>query len=127
LVRAAEAGRDESAILAEGLELFPTNWLIRWAAALDALNKGDHEGAVVRATEILNASPDDIHHGGVTYPTRLFADWPHHLIGMCRFEQGRFGEAAAEFEEAQRLSPDTTEYAVKARLARARANSKVSL
>ncbi|MBV9410529.1 MAG: glycosyltransferase, partial [Acidimicrobiia bacterium] len=61
LVRAAEAGRDESALLAEGLELFPTNWLIRWAAALDALNKCYHEGAVVRATEILKASPDDIH------------------------------------------------------------------
>src|SRR5581483_3158415 len=84
LVRAAEAGEDESALLAEGLELFPMNWLIRWAAALDALNKGDFESAVVRAQEVLDAQPDDIHRGGVTFPTRLFADWPYHLIGMCR-------------------------------------------
>jgi len=127
LVRAAEAGEDESALLAEGLELFPMNWLIRWAAALDALNKGDFESAVVRAQEVLDAQPDDIHRGGVTFPTRLFADWPYHLIGMCRFEQGRFEEAAAAFEQAQRLSPETTEYGVKARLARARASSTVSL
>jgi glycosyltransferase involved in cell wall biosynthesis len=126
LVRAGEAGQDESALLAEGLELFPTNWLIRWAAALDALNKGDFDGAAVRAQEVLDAQPDEIHRSGVTYPTRLFADWPHHLIGMCRFEQGRFEEAAAEFEQAQRMAPETTEYAVKARLAKARANSTVS-
>ena len=126
LVRAAEAGRDESELLAEGLELFPMNWLIRWAAAIDAMNRGDYEDAAARAQEIVHARPDDIHRSGLTYPTRLFADWPHNLIGMCRFEQGRFAEAAGAFERARRLAPDVQEYAVKARLARARAGATVA-
>jgi tetratricopeptide (TPR) repeat protein len=126
VLRAAEAGRDESALLAEALALFPMNWVIRWAAAVDALNKRDYEGAVARAREIVDARPEDIHRGGVTYPTRLFADWPHHLIGMCRFEQGRFAEAAEAFDRAHSFAPDVSEYAVKARLARARAGATVS-
>jgi hypothetical protein len=121
VVRAVEAGRDESALLLEALSLFPTNWLIRWAAALDALNKGEYDDAVDRAREIVDARPGDIHGDGVTYPTRLFADWPHHLIGMCRFEQGRFADAADAFERARALAPEVPDYAVKARLARARA------
>ena len=125
LVRAANVGTDESALLAEGLELFPTNWLIRWAAGVDALNKGEYDDAVARAGEILDASHDDIHRSGLTYPTRLFADWPHNLVGMCRFEQGRYVEAAEAFERAHALAPDVNEYAVKARLARARANAPV--
>jgi len=126
LVRAADAGRDEGPLLAEGLALFPKNWLIRWAAAVDAMNKRRYDDAAARAQEIIDARPEDIHHGGLTFPTRLFADWPHNLIGMCRFEQGRFSDAAAAFEQARASAPDTAEYLVKARLARARAEASIS-
>jgi tetratricopeptide (TPR) repeat protein len=123
LVRAANVGRDESDLLAEGLELFPMNWLIRWAAAVDAMNNGRYDEAVARAGEIVDARPEDIHHSGLTYPTRLFADWPHNIVGMCRFEQGRYAEAAEAFDRAHALAPDVAEYSVKSRLARARAGA----
>lgn len=126
LVRAVNVGKDESALLAEGLAWFPDNWLIRWASSVDAMNKGRYDEAVRGAQQIIEARPEQIHHGGLTYPTRLFLDWPHNLIGVCRFEQGRFAEAADAFDRARAAAPEVSEYAVKARLARARASAAVA-
>ena len=127
VIRAAEAGRDESELIAEGLALFPGNWVIRWAAAVTALMHGDYGAAAEGAEAIIAAQPDQIHRGGLTYPTQLFADWPQHLLGMCRFEQGRYEEAAEAFDRASALAPEVPAYAVKAAAARGVSERSTSL
>ena len=51
----------------------------------------------------------------------MFGSWAHASLGLVHFRTGRFAEAAAAYAAAERLEPDNAEWAVKRRLAEARA------
>jgi glycosyltransferase involved in cell wall biosynthesis len=119
-MRRAWAGDDQQSFIAEGLSFFPDNCQLHFACALDSFNRGDHDDAAKQALLLVSLSTEQVVTSGLSYTNRIFQDWPHHLIGMCRFAQGRYEEAAHHFTRAATFEPTIAEYAVKARLAQAR-------
>ena len=60
---------------------------------------------------------------GASYDERVFGEWSWSLIGLCRFALGDDPAAADAFKRAERYAPDDSSYAVRRRLAEARAGT----
>ena len=115
------AGGDVAGLVAEGLARFPENWLLIWVKGHVDLDAGRYEEAAECFRRLLAADTEALPAIGVAYESRMFGSWAHASLGLVHFRTGRFAEAAAAYAAAERLEPDNAEWAVKRRLAEARA------
>jgi glycosyltransferase involved in cell wall biosynthesis len=119
-----ERGRvdeDLSALVVEALERFGGLPVVEFAAARLEFARGAAQSALNRVERIMSLSLDEIIATGSAYDQRIFGEWAWNLLGLCCFALGDHGRAAAAFAEAERLAPGVPEYAVRRRLAQARA------
>ncbi|CAN5441685.1 hypothetical protein BH10ACT1_BH10ACT1_33970 [soil metagenome] len=119
----AESGRPDAALVAEADALFPDNALILWAGSIDAAARQDHVEVVRRLDRLLDGDHPDLSGGRFAVDQRIVGHWGHHARGLARFHLGDHVGAAADFRAAERDAPDVEEYAVKRRLAEARARA----
>lgn len=119
----AESGRPDAALVAEADALFPDNALLLWAGSIDAAARQDHAEVVRRLDRLLDGEHPDLAAGRFAVDRRILGHWGHHARGLARFHLGDHAGAAADFRAAEADAPDVEEYAVKRRLAEARARS----
>ena len=112
-------GERVEALLNEGLERWPENWLLIWIRARVEMDAGHFERAVVDLERLLEVDVGALEELGVAYDARLFGLLAHASRGRCLLELGRAAEAASAYAAAQRCDPDNPEYAVKRALAEA--------
>ncbi len=117
----AQAGRPDHALVAEADELFPDNLLVLWAGAIDAEARGDHAEVARRLDLVLDPARIAAAEETVSFDRRIVGQWGHHSRGMARFNMGDFAGAADDFAVAEGLEPGNHEYAVKRKLASAKA------
>ena len=117
----AEQGDPDVMLVAEADRLFPDNLLVLWAGAIDAIARDDHAEVVRRLDRVLGADLNTAAEASVAVDRRIVGHWALHARGTARFHLGDFAGAADDFTAAEREAPDVEEYAVKRRLAEARA------
>jgi len=108
-------------LVAEALERFPGVPALELAAARFEYASDRIERAEARVEWITSLSPDDVIATGSSYDRRVLGEWAWNLLGLCRFARGDDAAAADAFRRAEQLAPDETEYAIRRRLAEARA------
>ena len=108
-------------LVAEADALFPGHPLVLWAGTVDAIARADHAEVVARLDRLLALTPEEVAQQVATLRERILGDWGHHARGMAHFQLGQHDAAAADFAAALERAPGVEEYAVKLRLAQARA------
>jgi glycosyltransferase involved in cell wall biosynthesis len=105
----------------EALERFPGVPALELAAARLEFVTGDPERGARRAEWITSLSIDDVIATGSSYDERVLGEWAWNVLGLCRFALGDDDAAAEAFARAERVAPHIPEYAVRRRVAEARA------
>ena len=115
-------GEDVGELVREARTLFPGNWLIVFLEARYLVGVGRFEEAIERFDRLLavdlTALPDD----GPAYDERIFGTFAQEGRGYCFFKLERYAEAAGAYDDAARLAPDDPSFALKRRVAAARAS-----
>jgi glycosyltransferase involved in cell wall biosynthesis len=114
-------GDDLAELVSEAVELFPGNPAVELAAARVEFVSGDPARALPRLERLTSLSELEVIATGSSYDRRVLGEWAWNLLGLCRFALGRFGEAAEAFAKAEEAAPGVPDYAVRRRLAAARA------
>jgi tetratricopeptide (TPR) repeat protein len=110
-----------AALVAESRERFDTTPTLELAAARLAFATGRPRDALEPLDWLLGLDDEAIIATGASYDERVFGEWAWGLLGLCRFALGDDAEAADAFARAEQLAPDDPSYAVRRRLAEARA------
>lgn len=118
-----ERGADVTSLLAEGRARWPENWLLVWIEGNVLLDAGELEAAAACFERLVEVDVAGLPEQGVAYDQRLFGPFAQSSLGLARFRQGRYDEAAAAYAAAGRLEPESAEYAAKQALAEARARA----
>jgi glycosyltransferase involved in cell wall biosynthesis len=118
-----DAGEEVAALVHEALERFPALPALELVAAQLEFVAGDHDCAERRVEWILGQSERDVIASGSAYDRRIFGEWAWNLQGLCRFARGDWSAAADAFAKAEQAAPDVEDYAVRRRLAQARAGA----
>jgi glycosyltransferase involved in cell wall biosynthesis len=116
-----DTGAEVAALVHEALERFPALPALELVAAQLEFVAGERASAERRIEWILSRSERDALASGSSYDGRIFGEWSWNLMGLCRFADGDWREAAAAFAKAEKAAPDVQDYAVRRRLAEARA------
>ena len=116
----ARAGMPDPELVAEALDRFPDVPGIHWAAALDAVARGDHEAAIIFADRVLAADREAMARMGLALSEHVLSDEALHVRGVARLHLGDPAGAAADLAEAERLDPTRDDYRVKRLLAESR-------
>jgi tetratricopeptide (TPR) repeat protein len=93
------------------------------AAARLAFATGRPRDALEPLDWLVSLDDDAIVATGASYDERVFGEWAWSLLGLCHFSLGDDAAAAAAFARAEQLAPDDPSYAVRRRLAEARAST----
>jgi tetratricopeptide (TPR) repeat protein len=93
------------------------------AAARLAFATGRPRDALEPLDWLVTLDDDAIIATGASYDDRVFGEWAWSLLGLCHFALGDDAAAAAAFVRAEQLAPDDPSYAVRRRLAEARAST----
>ena len=93
------------------------------AAARLAFATGRPRDALEPLDWLVSLDDDAIIETGASYDERVFGEWAWSLLGLCHFSLGDDAAAAAAFARAEQLAPDDPSYAVRRRLAEARAST----
>lgn len=109
LVRLRAGHGDVTALLDEGLGLYPHAPLLLWAAACIATERGDFSTALesiqrLAATDV-GALPETM-----SYDERLFTVLPHQAWGSTYFRMGRYRDAADAYRAAEHAEPENPEH-----------------
>ncbi len=107
--------------LANALAQFGRMPTLELAAARYEFATGDPAAAQRRVEWLLSLTDTDIIDSGSSYDARVFGEWAHDLLGLCRFASGDMAGAATSFATAEALAPQVAVYATRRRLAQARA------
>lgn len=118
----AESGHPDADLVAEADAWFPDNPLVLWAGSIDAAARRDHHEVVRRLDRLLDERPG-LRDGSFAVDRRILGHWGHHARGQARFHLGDHAGAAADLRAAEADAPGVEEYAVKRRLAEARARA----
>jgi glycosyltransferase involved in cell wall biosynthesis len=110
-------GRDVEALLDEGLERWPENWLLVWIRAQLEIAAGRWRQALVDLDRLLAVDVDRVEELGVAYDRRLFGVFAHVSRGRCLLQLNRPAEAAAAYAAAERCEPDNREHTLRRQLA----------
>ncbi len=115
---------DELAFLVqEARGAFPRTPTLELAAARLAFATGRPRDALEPLAWLVELDEDAIIATGSSYDARVFGEWAWSLVGLCRFALGDDADAADAFRRAEDCAPDDQSYAVRRRLAEARADS----
>ncbi len=104
----------------QGLELSAGNVSLTWAKARCLLEQGDAGGALAVLETLKGLDADTFFDPKVAYARTLFSEDIPALTGSACFHLGRYGEAAAHFEQALNADPGSLEYRAKLALCRHR-------
>jgi glycosyltransferase involved in cell wall biosynthesis len=115
-----------SALVEEALERFPGVPALELAAAQVEFVAGEPRRALPRLEWLMGLSLAEIVASGSSYDERVFGEWALNLIGLCRFALEDFSGAAEAFAAAEAAAPQVPGYAVRRRLAQARAGAAPS-
>jgi glycosyltransferase involved in cell wall biosynthesis len=96
------------------------------AAARLAFATGRPRDALEPLDWLIGLDDDSIIATGASYDERVFGEWAWALLGLCHFALGDDADAADAFGRAEQLAPGDASYAVRRRLADARAATPVS-
>ena len=91
------------------------------AAARLAFATGRPHDALEPLDWLIGLDDDSIIATGASDDERVFGEWAWALLGLCRFALGDDADAADAFGRAEQLAPGDASYAVRRRLAEARA------
>ena len=115
---------DELAVLVqEARGAFDRTPTLELAAARLAFATGRPRDALEPLAWLVELDADAIIETGGSYDARVFGEWAWSLIGLCRFALGDDPAAADAFRRAEQYAPGDESYAVRRRLAEARAGS----
>lgn len=117
-------GEGVEALLQEGLERWPENWLLVWIRARTEIASGRYERALAQLDRLLAVDVDALGELGVAYDRRLFGVLAHASRGHCLLELGRASEAVDAYAAAERCEPGSAEHAVRRQLAEAMARRR---
>jgi glycosyltransferase involved in cell wall biosynthesis len=118
-----ETGEDLGALVREALPRFPLVPALEFVAAQLEFVGGDPGAATRRVEWITSLSLAEVMATGSSYDQRILGEWSWNLLGLCRFALEDWRGAADAFARAQQAAPGVVDYAVRGRLARARAGS----
>jgi tetratricopeptide (TPR) repeat protein len=118
-----DRGADVTSLLAEGKARWPENWLLVWIEGNVLLDSERLEEAAACFERLLEVDVAGLPERGVAYDRRLLGSFAHSSLGLARFRQERYEEAAEAYAAAARLEPDSPEHAVKRALAESRARA----
>ncbi len=118
-----DTSEEVAALVREALERFPALPALELVAARLEFVGGDPDAAERRVDWILAQSERDVIASGSAYDRRIFGEWAWNLQGLCRFARGDWPAAADAFARAERAAPEVAEYAVRRKLAQARASA----
>ena len=110
-----------AALVAEARARFATYPTLEFAAATLAFARGDAATAASVIEPVCLMTRDEIESTGSSYDARVVGEWSWNLLGLARFDLGDDVGAAAAFARAEALAPDDPAYAIRRRLAEARA------
>jgi hypothetical protein len=122
-VTAAEADRTVDDLVDEMVAAFPDDPLTLWVRANQAMASHRWSDAVDPLERLLAVDADTVVHQVMGYDRGLFGEWAQQALGAVAFHLGDDAAAARWFAAAAAANPDNPEYAVKHRLAAARAGS----
>jgi tetratricopeptide (TPR) repeat protein len=117
----ATSGRPDRVLADEARGLFPSDVLVLWAAALDAVGRQASQETIDLIDEMLAVSPEFTAWRSITMDQRITLEWARHARGMAHFTLGHFEEAAVDFAAAYEHNPTMEAYRVKRDLALAKA------
>jgi Flp pilus assembly protein TadD len=121
------AGEDPTALLHEGLALFPDNLVLVWQYARLLIQHGQYEPALQQLDRLAAVDVTTLPDKGPSYDQELVGELPHEARGLCMFRLGRYAEAAEEYAAALSHAPGNAEYRAKLALSTARAGRSVSI
>jgi tetratricopeptide (TPR) repeat protein len=110
-------------LVGEARAAFDRTPTLELAAARLAFATGRPRDALAPLEWLVALDDDAIIATGASYDERVFGEWSWSLIGLCRFALGDDAAAADAFRRAERFAPDDSSYAVRRRLAEARAGT----
>jgi tetratricopeptide (TPR) repeat protein len=87
----------------------------------DLIARGAYEDAIDRFDRILRFDPTQAPADSPAYDESLLGELPHDGRAFALFKAGRYSEAADAYHAAAVLAPSNPAYAVKRKLAQARA------
>ena len=114
---------DLAALVQEARAAFDRTPTLELAAARLAFATGRPRDALDPLEWLVGLDDDAIIETGGSYDSRVFGEWAWSLIGLCRFALGDDPDAADAFRRAEEYAPGDESYAVRRRLAEARAGN----
>jgi len=111
----------DAALVVEGVALFPANPLVRWCAALDALNRAAYPEVCEHLEGVFALDDDQVADLALGLNLRIRSEWAFNVRAMARFEMGDYAAAAADFARAEAAAPDVLAYRTKRIVAQGRA------
>jgi tetratricopeptide (TPR) repeat protein len=115
--------RPDAGLVAESVELFGANPLVRWSCALDAFARKAYPEVQEHVDALLSVSEAEMAEAALGLNLRIQNEWAYHVRGMARFELGDFAGAATDFARAEAAEPTEPAYRMKRLVAQARAES----
>ncbi len=110
-----------AALVDEALRTFDRMPTLELAAARLEFARGQPRHAIARLEWLLALDPAQVMATGGSYDGRVFGEWAWDLLGLCQFSLDEHRAAAESFRRAERAAPGAEVYAVRRRLAEARA------
>jgi len=119
--RRLQRGAEVGPLLSEARVAYPANCLLMYLEGQDLIARGAYEDAIDRFDRILRFDPTQVPADSPAYDESLLGELPHDGRGFALFKAGRYSEAADAYHAAAVLAPSNSAYAVKLKLAQARA------
>lgn len=110
-------GEDVTGLIAEARRYYPHNYVLIWQEARTLVAAGRPADALANFDLLLAADLASLPDAGPSYDERLFGEAAHEGRGLCLFRLGRYAEAAAAYQQAEKCAPGNSEYTVKRQLA----------
>jgi glycosyltransferase involved in cell wall biosynthesis len=119
--RRLQRGAEVGPLLSEARAAYPANCLLLYLEGEDLIARGAYDDAIDRFDRILRFDPTQVSADSPAYDECLLGELPHAGRGFALFKAGRYSDAADAYQAAEAFAPSNSAYAVKRKLAQARA------
>ena len=106
--------RDATVIIDEGLALDDDHWTLLVAKGRQLMADKQWEAAMVPLLRVINEGRQQGEHPVLAYSRSMIEQWPWEMVADCRFELGRYMDAADAYERAAAAGADELEMRSKA-------------